>query len=107
MLTLNQIRNDLKDIRYYYSRKDLFDKSFKDTGVNDIIETVKKYHNAIQSAPIKLYDLYSSLYMNNNTQEVLADDLSFTPEYVQKLNKKLLKFFQSKLSDCENNEKGV
>lgn len=102
MLTLNQIRNDLKDIRYYYSRKELFDKSFEDTGKNHILETVQKYHNAVLSAPIKLYDLYTSLYINNNTQEVLAEDLCFTPEYVQKLNKKLLKFLQDKFSEIEN-----
>ena len=106
MLTLNQIRNDLKDIRYYYARKEWFDKSFEDTGENHILEIVQKYHSAILSAPIKLYDLYTSLYINNNTQEVLADDLNFTPEYIQKLNKNLLKFFQNKFMDDENTNKG-
>ena len=103
MLTLNQIRKDLKDIRYYYSRKNLFDKYFLDTGKNSITETVIQYHTAIQSAPIKLYDLYTSLYINNNTQEVLAEDLCLTPEYIQKLNIKLLKYFQEYFLNKENN----
>lgn len=106
MLTLNQIRNDLKDIRYYYARKELFDKSFEDTGENHILGVVKKYHTAIQDAPIKLYDLYTSLYINNNTQEVLAEDLCFTPEYIQKLNVKLLKFFQTYFSAGEIKNEG-
>lgn len=106
MLSLNQIRNDLKDIRYYYARKDMFDKYFEDTGENHIIEIVKKYHGAIKSAPIRLYDLYTSLYINNNTQEVLAEDLNFTPEYIQKLNSKLLKFLQEYFLTIENDKKG-
>jgi hypothetical protein len=32
MLTLTKIREDLKEIRYYYARKEIFDKAFKDIG---------------------------------------------------------------------------
>ena len=106
MLTLNQIRQELKDIRYYYSRKNVIDKCFEDVGKSNIINVVNKYHNAICSAPIKLYDLYVSLYVNNNTQEVLADDMSYTPEYIQKQHVKLIKFFQTNLPEEENTEKG-
>lgn len=98
-MTLATIREDLKDIRYYYMRKDVFDKGFSTTGENIIIQKVHKYNNAIKQASPKLYDLYVSLYIECHTQESLSDKLGFTPEYIQMLNKKLLKFLQSSFID--------
>ena len=97
MLTLTTIRNDLKDIKYYYSRKALFDKAFEYTGENDVIKKVERYNDVMRLAPPKFYDLYYSLYIMNHTQESYSDELGFTPEYIQMLNKKLLKFLQTKL----------
>ena len=99
MLTLATIRNDLKDIRYYYSRKKMFDEAAACTGVNDVLAKTKKYNDAVVKASPKLYDLYVSLYIKNHTQESLSNELGYTPEYIQMLNKQLLKFLQSKLSD--------
>lgn len=97
-VALSIIRQDLKNIRYYYSRKKLFDEGFQSTGMNEIVETVERYNDLIKSAPPKLYDLYVSLYLRNHTQESLSDELGFTPEYIQMLNKKLLKFLQNKIN---------
>ena len=99
MLSLTTIREDLKDIRYYYMRKKMFEQAFESTGVNDIVMKVEKYNGVIRSATPKIYDLYVSLYINNHTQESLSNAMGFTPEYIQQLNKKLLKFLQSKLQD--------
>ena len=101
-ITLSLIREDLKNIKYYYARKKVFDEAFESTGVNDIMETVNKYNNAVKSANPKLYDLYVSLYLQNHTQESLSDLLGYTPEYVHRLNKSLLKFFQNKLNNEES-----
>ena len=88
MMSLPKIRSDLIDIRYYYSRKEMFEKAFEETGANDIIAKVQIYNNAVKSAPPKIYDIYVSLYLKNNTQESLSAELNYTPEYVQMLNKK-------------------
>lgn len=101
MLSLSIIRSDLKEIRYYYSRKEMFDEAFKCMGQSDIVEKAEKYNNAVKSAPAKLYDLYFSLYIKNNTQESLSNELCYTPEYIQMLNKQLLKFLQTKLKEEE------
>ena len=101
MLTLATIRKDLKEIRYYYARKKLFEEAFESTGVNEIVSKAKRYTEVIVFASPKLYDLYVSLYINNHTQESLARELCYTPEYVQMLNKKLLKFLQLQLSQKE------
>ena len=52
MLSLNKIREDLKEIRYYYSRKEIFDAAFGIVGNNKIFDTVKKYNKAVQNAPL-------------------------------------------------------
>lgn len=44
MLTLKQIRDDLKDIRYYYSRKEAFEQGFRVVGSNDIVGKAKRYN---------------------------------------------------------------
>ena len=43
MLPVSVIREDLKEIKYYYSRKELFEESFKHTGTNDIVEKAANY----------------------------------------------------------------
>ena len=96
MITLNEIREDLKNIRYYYLRKDMFDEARSFTGrMNEILDKVNMYNDVMQKASPRLYDLYYSLYIRNHTQESLSEELGYTPEYVNKLNKKLLKFLQS------------
>jgi len=101
MLSLDVIRNDLKDIRYYYARKKMFDEAFASTGINEVVQKAKKYNDIISSAPPRLYDMYVSLYIKNHTQESLSNELCYTAEYIQMLNKQLLIFLQSKLEDKE------
>ena len=96
-MTLNEIRRDLKEVRYYYYRKDVLDKAFKSVSQNNVVEKVNKYNDIVKGAPPQLYDVYISLYTMNLTQEALSVELGYTPEYVQMLNKKLLKFIQSKI----------
>ena len=99
MLTFTEIRSDLKDIKYYYSRKALFDKAFNTAGKNDVIAKVDKYNEVMKSASPRIFDLYYSLYINNHTQESYSDELGWTPEYVQRLNKQLLRFLQNALKE--------
>lgn len=97
-MTMQQVRNDLKDIQYYYARKNVFDNASAEVGNSTILELINKYHTAICSAPPKLYDIYVSLYVHNNTQETLSVELNYSPDYVHKLNDRLCKFFLQQLS---------
>ena len=99
MKTLQEIRKDLKEIRYYYTRKNLFDEGCKIVGANYITEKSKQYAEAVKEAPPKLYDLYINLYLKGATQEGLAIEMGYTPEYIQILNKRLLLFLQAQLKD--------
>lgn len=104
MITQTTIRNELKDIRYYFSRKTVFDKEKESIGVNSICKKIEEYNKAICFAPPRLFDLYITLYKENNTQESLADKLGYTNEYISKLNKELIKFFFKFFNEKEEKE---
>lgn len=99
MLAIEKIRADLKEIRYYYSRKEIFDEAFKQVGINSVREKARKYNEAMQTASPQLYDVYFNLYVKNYTQEALANILNYTPEYIRLLNKKLLQFLQKRVKE--------
>ena len=98
MLTINQVREDLKEIRYYYSMQELFDSAANTVKPVAILNKVELYNAAIKAAPARLYILYISLYVNNNTQAALADDWGYTREYVKEINQKLVEYLQKTLA---------
>ena len=91
---IEDIRTDLKDVRYYYTRKKAFDEAGREVGACKVVEKVRKYNEMIRNASPQLYDVYNGLYVRNLTQEGLSIELCYTPEYVQMLNKRLLLFLQ-------------
>lgn len=101
MLSVETIRNDLKEIKYYYARKDMFEKATLSVGKNQILEKVEIYNKAICSASPRLYDLYVSIYLNNNLQESLSSQLGYSTEHISRENAKLIKFFQKNLEKGE------
>ena len=100
-MTAITIREDLRNIRYYYSRKDIFDKATSAVGENLILEKTSLYHEAVCFASPRLYDLYVSLYLQNNTQESLSDKLGYSIEHVSRLNSQLIRFFQKYFNEKE------
>ena len=99
MITLKKIREDLKEIRYYYLRKNLFDESSRSIAPNDILKKVQKYNAAVQSAKPILYDIYVCLYVKNYTQEGLGYELGYTLQHINALNKQLLLYLQSNIEE--------
>jgi len=45
MKTLNQIREDLRVIRYYYEQKEQLERGAKSIGVSAVVQMVEKYVN--------------------------------------------------------------
>ena len=93
MISLDLIKNELEDIKYYYSRKDMFDKAFNSVGKKEILQTVERYNAIICSAPPKVYELYVTLYIECCTYEAAAEALCYSVNYVYKTHKKILDFF--------------
>ncbi len=98
MITLNEIRADLRDIKYYYARRKMFYQTSNVVGRNIIMEKVELYNACVCSAPPRLYDIYVSLYLNNHTQESLSENIGYTVEYISKLNGQLIRFLQNNLN---------
>lgn len=104
-MTEIEIRKDLKDIRYYYSRQEQFDGVKESVGENDILAKIAIYNSIVCKASPRLYDLYVSLYLQNNTQLSLSDKMGYSIEYISRLNCKLIKFIKNNISkkeECEN-----
>lgn len=94
-MTTEQIRRELQDIRYYYSHKEMFDRASDCVAKSTAVGLAEKYNAAIGSAPPRLYDLYISLYIWNNTQALLAEKWGYSEGHVRNLNRQLYAFFQS------------
>ena len=99
MKPLNEIRSDLANIRYYYARKEVFDKAEIFVGKNAVIDVAKKYNAAIRTAPPRLYDLYISLYIMNNTQESLAAEMNYSLQNIQLHHTNLVLFLQKQITE--------
>lgn len=98
VITPECVRKDLRDIRYYYSRKTELDAAAKELGALTVKRTAEKYNCAIREAPLILYDLYSCLYIRGQTQEAVAIELGYTPQYIRKLVNRLFTYFQKNIS---------
>lgn len=89
------IRADLREIRYYYSMKDLFDRMSKIVKPVKLLEKVDRYNRAMQFASARMYVLYCSLYLENNSQTTLAYDWQYSADYMKDLNNKLIDYLQT------------
>jgi len=98
MLTIQKIRDDLKEIRYYYSKQKMFDNASKTVVQSSVLNKVERYNQAVKDAPARLYDLYISLYVYNNSQATLAYDWDLAEVYIRELNKKLCEFLLKALT---------
>ena len=96
-MTKNEIMKDLKEIRYYYSRKDAIREIAGEITADVILEKVNKYNMVVRKAPIRLYDVYINLYVDNNTQESLSYKWGYTVQTIRNLNNKLCDFLISNL----------
>ena len=101
MISTKQINQELRDIRYYYSKQKELDRPTQFIGKTAISKLVEKYNDIIKDAPVKLYDVYIQLYVNNNTQVALSYDWDCTTDYVKKLNGQLVKYLKEKLDKGE------
>ncbi|MDE6867639.1 MAG: hypothetical protein K2J83_00640 [Clostridia bacterium] len=93
-MTLKEIREDLQEIRYYFTHKAAFDNAIKVIGVNSVMDKVERYNKIFQNAPARMYDLYLGLYVNGNTQEAYAEEAGYSAQHVRALNKQLVLYLQ-------------
>lgn len=63
-----QLKYDLRQIRFYYQRKKVFDEANSIIGENGTVDLAKRYNQAICNAMPQLYELYYKLYVEGLTQ---------------------------------------
>ena len=97
-MTLQQIREDLREIRYYYAKQKEFEQAARCGVGNKIVDKIVLYNKAIASAPMKLYDLYIALYVQNNSLVAVADDWDYSDAHMKWLSRQLNQFLLSLLS---------
>lgn len=95
-MTLNEIRQQLKTIRLYYTNEACFSAAVK-VLPHDATQLAAKYAAIIRSAPLDLYFIYYKLYVQGMTQEAAAEEMNFCTEYIRQKNKKLLLYLQQNL----------
>ncbi len=99
MISLDKIREDLRDIRYYYAHKAVFEENVIHVGANIVKSKVEKYNAVIVLAPPRLYDLYVGLYVTGFTYEAYAVKNGYAVIYIRKINNELLNYFQKNLKE--------
>lgn len=101
MVDYKTVKNDLNDIRFFYARKEVFENGSQAIGENAITEKVKKYNEIMRYAPVRLYEFYVSLYLQNNTLESLAFKLGYAYGSIQHLNGHLIRFLKKEINKEE------
>lgn len=104
MNDLEKVREDLKDIRYYYAHKEVFERASAEQIVNNVIRKAERYNRAMEQAPPILFDLYFSLYIQNNTQAAFAYDRDYSVNYIKDLNNSLCDYIRRALNGQEGGE---
>ena len=90
MITEKNIVEDLENIKYYSIRRYILDAYLRDFCANDIVSLTNKYNKTMESAPIKLYHLYVLRYLKGYTQEESADEMGYTVNTIQYMQRSLM-----------------
>ena len=97
MRELIKVKEDLNEIRYYYSLKELFDIGAQVVSPSVLEEKVQLYNRAVSNAPAQLYAYYIAYYVKNNKQIALASEWCCSTDHLKDLNNKLHRYFQQVL----------
>lgn len=98
MITREQIRTNLKDIRYYYSHREFFDMAKAEIGRHCIVDMAEEYNRTMCMGDPKLYELYYYLYVKCNTQETTAMEMNCCFDYINKNTTKIIDYLFSELN---------
>lgn len=98
MITIETIKQQLENIRYYYGRKETFEKAFNFLGKNSILQTVDTYNQAICHASPRLYEVYIAIYINCCTYELAAETLGFSVSHIYRVNREIIDFFYNEFN---------
>ena len=97
-MNMTTMKEELKSVKYYYTKKEHFDKMENIIDVSSIKLLVDKYNKAIVGADPQLLDLYHALYVEGHSQVELALEWNFSFDYIKQLTRKLNKYLLDKFN---------
>ena len=50
-MTIQDIKNELQEVKYYYGHKAMFDRALSTVSKNKVLEKVARYNDLVQDAP--------------------------------------------------------
>ena len=100
-MTIQDIKDELQEVKYYYGHKVIFDRALSTVSKNKVLDKVARYNNLVQDAPAQLFGLYVAIYTENNTQLAVALDWGLSEGYVKNLNRKLCEYLLEKINEKE------
>ena len=98
MKSIEQVKEDLRDIKHYYSKIEEIEKVSEEIGSPLALAMVESYNKKILKAPIRLYSLYTSLYLKNASLMSVSIDWGVSKSQVALLSSKLNEFFVEEFS---------
>lgn len=105
MTTIQSVRDDLNDIRYFFAHRQVFDDPHVSVS-EQLREKIDQFNKAISLAPSKLNAVYLELYVHNKTQMELATDWKLSRNYICKLNIRLCEYLVHYFNNCANKVTG-
>ena len=104
----DKVREDLKDIRYYYAHKEVFERASEEHIVNNVIRKAAD-ERGIQTdlnLPVRLAQETAVKYIQNNTQAAFAYDRDYSVDYIKDLNNSLCRYIRQALNPEKGGETG-
>lgn len=103
-MTIQDIKDELQEVKYYYGHKAMFDRALSTVSKNKVLEKVARYNDLVQDAPAQLFGLYVAIYTENNTQLAVALDWGLSEGYIKNLNRKLCGYLLEKINEKEGKQ---
>ena len=103
-MTLQELKEELQEVKYYYGHKAMFDRALATVSKNSVLEKVARYNDLVQDAPAQLFGLYVAIYTENNTQLAVALDWGLSEGYIKNLNRKLCEYLLEKINEKEGKQ---
>ena len=98
-MKLEKVREDLQEIRYYYTHRRIFDKASEIQVRHEVVGKAERYSRIAEKAPPLLFDFYVSLYVLGRTQSSLAEERNYSQQYVKEINHKLCLYFKGEIEN--------
>lgn len=96
-ISIEQIKQDLKDIQYYHSHQAIFQKAVMTEAIKIMICKAVTYQEIMMSAPFDLFIIYEGLYVHKQTQKALAEYLEISQRTVRRRREQIYQYLQKRL----------